>query len=99
MFSILIFICVRNVQLFGCVMVRGRTTRGSKRARQLGGSFLSLLTKIGPKIIKKAIPVAAGLGVKAVSAAIDSKINGRKRRKRRNLIKGRRRKFRRTRFR
>ena len=29
-----------------------------------------LLTKIGPKIIKKAIPMAAGLGVKAITAAV-----------------------------
>ena len=44
-----------------------------------GGSFLSLLTKIGPKIIKKAIPVAAGLGVKTITPAVGKGVSSRRR--------------------
>ena len=49
---------------------------------QLGGSFLSLLTEISPKIIKKAIPVAAGLGVKAITAAVGKGVSSRRRKRR-----------------
>ena len=54
-----------------------------RRATQLGGLFLSLLTKIGPKIIKKAIPVVAGLGVKAITAAVGKGVSSRRRKRRR----------------
>ena len=52
----------------------------------VGGSFLSLLTKIGPKIIKKAIPVATGLGVKAITAAVGNRVSRRSRWRRRGCV-------------